>query len=139
MKRLQSLVVAALAIWAVSASAAGNPGETQAGDSVLKLDTGDNTKSKQNKLAYLQRVDGQLRRFDREIVSLKEQRGRLTPGTSGYKSVDLRVEAMNSRMAQVRRDIATIQAEDSEHWRVVKENIDENLADMTRLSHGMAE
>lgn len=139
MKRLPSGLIAALAIWAISAQAAANPGETQAGDSVLKLDTGENTESNHNKVTYLQRVDGSIKRFGREIVLLKEQRDRLRPGSSDYKSVDLRLEAMNSRMAQVRRDLANIQSEETEKWRVVKDSIDQNLADMNRLSRGMAE
>ncbi len=139
MKRLSSLAIAGLTMWAVSGRAAANPGETQAGDSVLKLDTGDNTKAKQNKIAYLQMIEGQIRQFDRELVQLRMQRDRLTPGTGAHKSVDSRVEAMNSRMAQIRRDLATIQAEDGEQWRVVKENIDENLSDLSRLSRGLAE
>lgn len=139
MKRLTSLMIAGLTMWAVSGRAVANPGETQAGDSVLKLDTGDNTKAKKDKIAYLRMIEGQVQRFDRELVQLKVQRDRLTPGTSAYKSLDLRVEAMNSRMAQIRRDLATIQAEAGEQWRVVKNSIDENLADLSQLSRGLAE
>ena len=138
MKRLTAFAITALISWGVACQA-GNPGETHSGDSALNLRTGENTKSEQNKQTYLSQIDGKLRQFDRDVVALRAQRDRLTPGTSAYKSIDLRIESMNSRLAKIRRDIASMEADDENHWRVEKRDIDENLADLSRLSKRLAE
>lgn len=138
MKRLTAFAITALLGWTVTGHA-GNPGETHSGDSALNLRTGENTKSERNKQAYLAQIDGKLRQFDRDVVALRTQRDRLTPGTSAYKSIDLRIESMNSRLAQIRRDIASMEADDENHWLVEKRAVDENLADLSRLSNGLAE